>query len=188
MAGQDVTELMIAGDAGGHAWAAPLGTVLPVGLAAPGTGWVDMGYLSEDGFTITPSVESEDIKVWPLKQAARTVVTEEIHEIGLAFAQWNADTLAMYFGGTWADTAGVKTLEVPLARASYETALVIDFSDGDRQYRYVLPRVNLTDFEEITHKLGEPALLGVTGKALPASGATSVYSVITDDAAVVVTP
>jgi hypothetical protein len=183
MAGQDVAELFVAGISGGHVWAAPVGTAPPVGLETPAAGWVDMGYLSEDGFGATPGLESEDIKVWPLLTTARTVLTEQSLEVKLAFAQWNADTLGFYFGGAWTDGTTHKTLSVPTVRAT-DWALVIDASD-ERTYRYVLERATLSDFEEITHKLGEPALLGCTMKVLPTSD-TEWFRIVTDDEAVVV--
>lgn len=184
---QDVTELFVAGIAGGRVWVAPAGTTMPTALGNPGTGWTDMGYLSEDGFAVAPEQDTEDIHVWPLLPAARTVTTGASTSFKLAFAQWNADTLGLYWGGTWADDGSVKRLKVPPNRAAARYSLIIDSADGDRTYRYALPLVDLSGFEEITHKLGEPSLLGCTMKPLAAS-ADEWFSILTDDTAVVVAP
>lgn len=182
MAGQNTAELFIAGTAGGRLWMADPGTALPSALEAPAAGWTDMGYLSEDGYDLSPSVDTEDFKVWPLKQTALSVVTGQEIELKLALAQWNADTTALYFGGQWATAGGVATLSVPLQR-SFEKALVIDAEDGGRTYRYVLARASLSDFETITHKHGELALLGFTLKVLPASD-SEWFQLVTDDEAI----
>lgn len=185
--GQSTEELFIAGISGGHVWIAPPGTPLPVGLDAPEAPFVDMGYLSEDGWGATPGIETQDIKVWPLLAAARTVVTARTLEVKLKFAQWNADTLAMYWGGIWTlDAAsGVRTLTVPSSRTT-DAVGVIDASDGPgRTYRYSLGAISLSGFEEVPHKLGEPSLLGCTLKVLPMS-ADKWFDLHTDDPAVIV--
>lgn len=184
---QDTAELFIAGIAGGQVWMADVGATAPVDLAAPGTGWTDMGYLSEDGFGVTPGMNTEDIHVWPLMTTARTVVTEQSLEFKLAFAQWNADTLAWFYGGAWTTSAGgTKRLSVPLNRAT-DKAMLIDAQDGDRTYRYILEHASLSDFEEVTHKLGEVSLLGFTLKVLPASD-TEWFALESDDPAILVGP
>lgn len=183
---QDVTQLFVPGDSGGRVWVAPAGTTMPTDLAAPGTGWTDMGYLSEDGFTAGQERETEDVHVWPLKPAARTITTSVEGSFKLAFAQWNADTVAMYWGGQWSDNGSVKRLTVPANRVDARYSLIIDAADGDgRTWRYAAPLVVLSEFEEVTHKLGEPSLLGCTMKPLAGSD-SEWFSIYTDDTAVVV--
>jgi hypothetical protein len=187
MAGQSFEELFIAGISGGRVWQAPSGTTPPRDMAAPGVGWVDLGYLSEDGHSFNEEMETEDIKVWPGTAIARTITTSRSAEAKLALAQWNSDTLATRFGGTWVTAAGVATLKVPVNRAAQQSMLVIDNIDGDRTYRYVFERVSISGFEEIVHKTGEPALLGMTCKVL-AKDDTDWWELRTDDPAIATGP
>jgi hypothetical protein len=183
---QDASELFIAGITGGRVWQAPRGTVVPDGLEAPAAGWTDLGYLSEDGHSLSEDTESEDIKVWPTTIVARSIVTGQTTEAKFSLAQWNADTLALRFGGIWTEDAisSVKTMKVPVAR-SFDHALIIDNTDGGRTYRYVLAKVSITGFEEIVHKTGEPSLLGMTVKILAAT-AVDWWDLRSDDPAIVV--
>lgn len=184
---QDPSELFIAGISGGQVWQAARGATVPTGLDAPATGWTDLGYLSEDGHSLSEDLETEDVKVWPTMVVARSIVTGQTLEAKLALAQWNADTLALRFGGTWTeDTPGIKVMKVPVAR-SFDHALIIDNEDGERTYRYLLEKVSITGFEEISHKTGEPALLGMTVKILPATDA-DWWELRSDDPAIVVVP
>jgi len=166
MAGQSYQELFIAGISGGRLYQSLPGGTLPADLAAPTDGWVDLGYLSEDGHGFTESMESTDIKVWPGTGIARTITTSRTAEAKFALAQWNADTLAFRFGGTWTTAASVHTLKVPVNRIT-ESMLIVDNVDGGRTYRYIWARAFISGFEEIAHKAGEPALLGMTCKILP---------------------
>ncbi|MGB8021742.1 MAG: hypothetical protein WCF04_10990 [Candidatus Nanopelagicales bacterium] len=183
---QTAAELFVAGISGGHMWFGAVGATLPTLLAAPTTGWTEAGYLSEDGFATSQDIGTEDLKVWPLLSPARSVVTEQSVELSLALAQWNADTLGLYWGGTWTEDvpSGVKTLTVPNTR-SLDLAVIIDATDGDRTYRYIIEQASISGFEEITHKLGEPSLLGFTMKILAADD-TYWFKILTDDTAVVV--
>lgn len=184
---QNASELFIAGISGGRVWQGARGATVPTGLDAPGTGWTDLGYLSEDGHSLPEELETEDVKVWPTTIVARSIVTGQSAESKLAFAQWNASTLALRFGGAWTeDTPGIKVMKVPVAR-SFDHALIIDNTDGGKTYRYILEKVSITGFEEIAHKTGEPALLGMTLKILPAND-TDWWEIRSDDPAVVVTP
>lgn len=184
---QTAAELFVAGTSGGAFYTAPIGTTLPTGLATPTSPWLEMGLLSEDGYSASPDVGTEDIKVWPLLSPARTVVTDQSIELSLALAQWNQDTLALYWGGTWTEDvpSGVKTLTVPNTR-SLDLAVIVDASDGtDRTYRYVVANATISGFEEIAHKHGEPSLLGFTLKVL-AADADDWFEIRTNDTAVVV--
>lgn len=188
MADQSYEELFIAGISGGQVWQAPVGTTVPDGLEAPGAGWTDLGLLSEDGHSFSEEIETEDIKVWPGTAVARNIVTGRTAEASFALAQWNADTLAARFGGTWTKAAasGVKTLKVPVNRVS-DSQLIIDNKDGDRTYRYVFERTSISGFEEVAHKAGEPALLGMTVKVL-AKDAVDWWELRSDDPAIALPP
>lgn len=179
---QDVSELFVAGVSGGRVHVAPAGTAPPDGLEEPGAGWTDMGVLSEDGFAVGQETDTTDIKVWPVLATARTIINGQTASFTLAFAQWNAATLALYWGGTWSQDGGVKRLAIPSSRATSRWSLIIDAADGARTYRYLVPAAELSQFEEITHKIGEISTLGVTMN--PVASGPDWFELITDDPAV----
>jgi hypothetical protein len=181
---EDPGELFVAGISGGQVWVAPRSATVPAGLEEPGAGWTDLGFLSEDGHSLSEETETSDIKLWQRNQVARTIVTGQTVEVKMALAQWNADTLALRFGGSWTSdsVSGVKTLKVPASR-QWDLAMLIDSTDGGRTYRYVHEKASITGFEEISHKAGEPALLGMTVRVVPVDD-VDWFELRTDDPAI----
>ena len=145
---KNVDEIVVG--ANGSLWVAPVGTAAPADeTAAPGVGWVDLGYASEDGVTVTDSKTLESIPVWQLFYPARRIVTERDLALSFVLRQWNGENVKLAFGG------GEVTEPVP-ASGSYkytppdpeaidERALMIDWADGTKHYRLVLTRGMVTE-------------------------------------------
>lgn len=183
----DPNEIVIAAD--GQIYVAPLGTTLPAvnsdPTAALNAAFVGLGYATEDGvsFKVTPDVK--DHTVWQSRQAVRRVVQSREVEAGFELVQWNEATVPFAFGGGSVTSAGgFYTYSLPDdSDALDEVSMVIDFADGDRNGRIVIPRGNVTDAVEAKFQATEMAGLPITFKALaPIAGGTAMY-VIFDDAA-----
>lgn len=84
---------------GGYAYAGDLETAIPPTTAAAAlVGYSsELGYLSEDGVTVTPQVETEDRKDWG-GDVVRTLLTERGAEVTLTLIESGAVTLAEVFG------------------------------------------------------------------------------------------
>ena len=147
---KEATHVVVAGT--GTVWVAVEGTAIPADLAAPPSPWVDMGYTSEDGATLTFSREQEDIMAWQSSEPVRVLVTSEPKTIAFELLEFDAESIVLAFrGGTWTGTApGPFTYEPPSAGASDVRALLIDAFDGLQQFRYVFPRVQLQGDVETT--------------------------------------
>jgi hypothetical protein len=169
------TEVRVASD--GHIRVAAVDTAAPAdATSAPGAGWTDLGYASEDGVTITPSLDTEDINAWQSAVPVRRIVTGSALEIGFTLIQSNTDTLSLYFNAdVVAGVAGppqtFDRFEIPVSPDPLERALLIDWIDGGENFRLVVPRAQLTDAGELTLARGEPVGFEMTFTALaPATG------------------
>jgi hypothetical protein len=163
----DATETVIA--ANGSVSIAPVGTTLPTDAeTALDTAFKDLGYISEDGVTFTPSIETDGLPAWQSLAPIRIFLTAYTIEVAFECLQWNADTLPLFFGGGEFTDAGdgTWTYLLPKPGELRELTLVIDGQDGDRTYRIVLDRVMLSDAGDLTFLRSDAAKLPVTVTAL----------------------
>jgi len=169
----DATQVRVASD--GKVLVAPVGTAVPADTTtAWNASFLDLGYASEDGISITPSLDTEDLMGWQSAYPLRRVVTGSGLEISFTCMQANSDTLALFFNGTV--TTG--TLPVPVAPSVQERALGIEWSDGATKWRLIVPRAVLSDKGEMTLARGEATSIELTFTALPPAAGTSIATVL----------
>src|SRR3954470_20790486 len=137
---KDVDEIVVG--ANGTVWVAPVGTPAPLTpTATPGAGWVDLGFLSDDGVTATDSKTLQDIPVWQLFYPARKIVTARDFTLKFVLRQWSKETVQFGFGGgdvveqTAQGYTGVYRYDPPNPEDIDERALMVDWVDGDKHYR-----------------------------------------------------
>ena len=137
------THVTVAGT--GTVWLAPEGTAIPTGLTAPPSPWLDAGYTSEDGVTISLSRDQEEINAWQAVDPVRVLVTAEPKTIAFELLEFDRESIVLAFrGGTWTGTdPGPFVYEPPIAGAQDVRAMLIDAFDGAQQFRLVYPRVQL---------------------------------------------
>lgn len=181
--GKDTDEIVVG--ANGTVWTAAVGTVAPVDqAAAPGVGWTDLGYTSEDGLTFNDSKTLEVIRVWQLFHAARRIVTERDTTMSFVLRQWNADTVPFAFGGgtLTEPTPGNYKFVPPDPEDVGEKALMLDWVDGTKHYRLIIPRGTVTEAIESnlvrTAAADLPIGFGVLG-----SDGVDPWTLLTDDPA-----
>lgn len=180
----DENEVVVAGT--GHLWVAPVGTTLPAPNTDPTadlTGFVDLGYTEEDGVTLRGFVEISEFKVWQNTSPVRRSRTSQGREIQTNLVQWNEASLVAAFGGGTVDTSGsYPTYTFPEAGdVLQEYAVVLDWQDGDRNFRLVDPRMNAgLENVETTLNANSMAPLPILFRSLATS--TSAY-LVSDDAA-----
>lgn len=167
-------EVFIAG--GGHVYVADVGATEPTDTTTPWDGdWVELGYTTDDGVTITPGQTITDVPAWQSRYPVRRIVTAETFEAAFSLLQWNQDTLSLTFrGGTW-----VGDVYTPGAAGVVdERALGIEAIDGDKIARIVIPRGMVTDVGGInmTRTGGNP--IPITFSALASDDAP--FTIIAD--------
>lgn len=167
----------------GAVYYAPLGTVAPADPVAPwGTGWVDLGYVSEDGLVEAESRDWEEIKAWQNRAIVRRLLTD--NETTFAFTLIENTKAALelrHAGSTMSTTTGVHTLEVMVPQEAFY-AWGFDIIDGDEHHRITVPKGSVTEVEDITYANGEAIGYGFTVAAYP-SGTGLVAVKMSDNAA-----
>lgn len=122
---------------GGYAFAAPLTATPPIDATSPLVDYVDLGYVSEDGVQVNPTIETDDRRDWG-GDVVRTLLTERGAEVVVTFIECGPDTLVEVFGEDNVTVAGdVITIKftgdmLPHRRWSFE------LKDGDRVGRLVI--------------------------------------------------
>ena len=168
----------------GTIYVAPVGTVAPVDpFVAWGAAWVDLGYASEDGVTFNDAKTTERIGVWQMFYAARYIVTERDTMASFTLRQWDKNTVPLAFGGgtitTTAASAGPPVVAAhylytpPAPSLIDERALGIQWEDGAKVYRLIMPRVMVTEGVETNLTHTNAADLPITCGVMGVDGATA---------------
>lgn len=164
----------------GSVFVADLGTVLPnTATIALNAAFEDLGYIDEDGVSISPSVELTDIMMWQSAVPVKTTLDSVTLEVQFNMGQVNKTTWGLYFFVTdFTNNFGQAKLIIPSSPGSQEKALVVQWDDdeGDRT-RLVFPRAVLADREGLQLVRNNAQLTGVTFRCLDTSGVLGyVYS------------
>jgi hypothetical protein len=147
---------------------APKGTTAPADLTtAWPAGWVDLGYLSDDGVEMSYSTESEDINAWQSLSPVRKVLTGVDMTLGFTAIELKTQTMTLYFpSATMSDVSGtVHKLSIPAAPTPDERAIGLEWVDGDITNRLIIARGEVTDREAITLARSGAVGLGMTVSA-----------------------
>lgn len=179
MAWNDADELVVAKN--GQVYVAPIGTPLPTDPdEALNAAFIGLGYVTEDGATLTVSPEVTDFMAWQSRQPIRRELTAQEIQVSFGLQQWNEETVPLAFGGGQITTLGGGAgyrYDFPEDSDSLdERALVLDAQDGAVHHRFVFPRGNVTEAVETQFQRGATAVLPVTFKALePTEGGRPGY-------------
>lgn len=164
---------------------APIGTALPDTVdGALNAAFKEVGFLSEDGVTPTRSQSIEGVPVWQSVYHVRRFITEAGFKVSMVLREWNKVTVPLAFGG------GAVT-ESPASSGSYrydfpdpsdidERAMVLDWNDGERNFRLVVAGGNIAEDVETTIARSGPSDLPITFEAIKVTGEPIAYW-MTDD-------
>lgn len=142
--GFDDGEILIAGT--GHICVAATTVPLPTTLAALSSSWFDLGYTVEDGVTFGQKRDSKEVMSWQSKRPVRRFNASQVETISSELQQWNDQSLQFVFGGgTVTFSSGVYRYDFPDADDVDERAMVIDWVDGTKSYRLVVPKGTVVD-------------------------------------------
>jgi hypothetical protein len=187
MAGwNDGQEAVVAND--GQAYWAPVGTTLPAVNSDPTTAlastWTGGGFVAEDGFGHNLARTIEDIRAMQSLTPIRRIKTEENINITFALMQWNETNLPFALGGgSVTSSGGFYTYTYPAPEDGLEErSLVLDIADGDKHYRFVFERGNVSEPVETTFARNAAGVLPVTFGVLSPEGGGSPGYIVTDDA------
>lgn len=160
----------------GAVYTAPLLTAYPPdATSAWGAGWLDLGYISEDGITEAYADNSEVIKAWQGGVTVRTVITSTDATFHFVCLETNINVLTTYHKGSLlTDDGTTATMNVASATAD-EKMFGFDVIDGANHVRIIVPRGEVSERAEITYTNAAAAAYDITITAYPdANGVTAI--------------
>jgi hypothetical protein len=169
-------EIVLAGN--GQVYIAPSGTALPTDpVAALNPAFVGLGYVTEDGATVTVTPDIAEFNAWQTRTPVRREMTSRTIEVSFSLMQWDEDTVPFAFGGgTVSGTVGNYRYNMPDDNAALdERAMVLEAVDGAKHFRWVFAKGNVVEAVEATYARTDPAVLPITFRALAASGQSPGY-------------
>ncbi len=145
MAG-DPTQIVVAGT--GTISIAPFGTTLPAITTTHATldaAFVDLGFTTDDGVTISDAMAVDDINAWQSLYPVRRVITGYSGSVSFDLLQWSKDIFEQVLHGVVTEpTADVVHQFLPTRDGVLpEKSLIIDFIDGAELYRWIFEKVTL---------------------------------------------
>lgn len=176
------TEEIVVGLAG-HVYAAPVGTAAPTTVTtAWGAGWVDLGFTSEDGITMTEAKTLNEKRGWPSPRVLRRWIATRDFNVSFTLIQFNtANLIRALGGGTVTEVVGVFTYAPPTDEELGEFALGVEWQDGADIYRLVVPEGLPGDNVDIPVNRSDSIMLPFNYMAtVPGTGIP--YQIITNDA------
>lgn len=161
---------------------APLGTTLPTDLGELDPAFEDVGWLSDDGFTETPSDTVNQLRGHQGGRVIRTKITESGTQIKFTAEESKALTFDLQYQITEKATAdGVTTITATPGRSVKALACVVDLFDYDGvtvHERRVYPRIEIGERAERTFTNGEISAMEFTAEV------TELFMIITDQDAI----
>lgn len=144
--------------------------------------WKHVGFTTDEGATLTDGKDITDISAWQSFYPVRKIVNSRSTTLAFGLLQWNRRNLELALGGTVsANGAGKYVYDPPSPEDLDERAIVLDWSDGDKDYRLFMPRGMVTDNVEINLQRTSAAVLPLTFTATDPGAGLSVYRIHTND-------
>jgi len=117
----------------------------PATAIAAMTGFVGLGYLSEDGLVPDPSRSTKDIKAWQNNAVVRTLITDAKCTYKFTLIQTNKATIEFAFGTTVTQTVTEGTYSADPAATGGRKSFVFDAVDGTNLHREYVSEGELTE-------------------------------------------
>lgn len=157
----------------GNIYVAPIGTTLPTTATMDLNASFDaVGYVDEDGVSLSPGVELTDIMMWQSAVPVKTTVDTVNFEIQFNMGQVNITTWELFFfNEVFVNSFGHGKMTIGSSPPNQEKCVIVEWlDDEDDQTRLVFPRAVLADRESLQLVRNNAQLTGVTFRALDSSG------------------
>jgi hypothetical protein len=179
----DATQLVVPSRA--YTWVAPVGTAAPVDeVTAPAAEWINVGLTTPDSLEFATDPQFESVNSHQSDYPVRRMQTSEAGTISVDLQQWNKDNITFAFGGgtVTAVTAGHFKFVPPALGARVERSVLIDWIDGSKHYRLVIPRCIQVEGVTTALQKGQEARLPLR-LAILGGDSVDPWYLLTDDPA-----
>lgn len=169
---------------------APLGTTPPTdATTALPVGWIDLGYIGEDGVTETLTRDTEKKKAWG-GATVKVLQTDFANTFQFAFMESiNADVLKRVFGAANVVDDGDGNITVAKNKIQLpHESWCIDSKDGANLLRTYIPDGQITEIDDITRVHTDTIMYTVTIEGFEDEDGNTSYDFIYNDALADVTP
>lgn len=181
----DASNVLLGLNNGAGVYIGPAGTALPATLSADfASPWTAIGYISDDGVSLSSSTDSDTITPWQSTSPVRTIITGKALE--LQFVMWETTplTMGLYFDVTPpTGAAGVLAFDVPSDAGGILYAVALDVKDQTTIFRIAFPRAQLSDTGDVTFSRGDAIGWDATLSALDNNGVLAEVMMTSDAAA-----
>jgi hypothetical protein len=135
-------------------------------------GFKELGYIDEQGVTISPDVNLKDLMMWQSAMPVKTALDSVKFSIKFNLGQTNYDTWGLYFFNTTVvNSFGAASLTIPSNPPSQERALIVEWEDDeDDVSRLVLPTTVIDKRDSLKLVRKDAQILGIEMRALDTSG------------------
>ena len=138
----------------------------PTGTASAMTGFTDLGYVNEDGVTITTpeSGDTTPIKAWQNGATVRTIraTTEDNPTVAFVLLETKKESVEAALGVTITQTVTEGSFEIDTTDVATAKSWIVDVVDGAELIRAYVPKGTPTGGVELVFKNDEPIGYNVT--------------------------
>jgi hypothetical protein len=147
-------DIRVYGDLESEVFFAPKGTALPTTIATdPAAPFDAVGWLSEDGVSLSVTTDVTKFKGWQGGATLRTKVTSTEKSFKIQCLQETPGVTELYFDhGAATVAAGVAKIDLPEGIGTVERTAVVKFVDGDVTKFLCCENVQVTDRGELAHQ------------------------------------
>ncbi|SRR6266540_1993961 len=151
----------------GAVMTAPRGTTQPTdATSAWPTGWLDCGYVSDDGVEEEPDEDTEEVKAWQNAVVVRRVISSSEIKWKFTLIETKKTTLSLYHRGNTPAATPPYRLDVK-APGPDPRMLGLDIVDGTKHYRVIVPLAEVSERGSIKYSSDEEIGYEVTISGYP---------------------
>jgi hypothetical protein len=164
------SEVRVAGT--GELWLAPVATAMPDDTATPmPAAWHGFGYTTEDGVTLSKSVEREGIPAWQSVTPVRYITTGVEFTVGATLLQSNKESIKLWLGSEdFTGTAPEWRADVKVDPPTQQFAMVLEWKDGLIVSRLCVLKAELTETGDMPIARAAQSIPITFGAIAPDSG------------------
>lgn len=179
----DPDNVIIAGT--GRVLAAPVGSAVPVGLAAFVAPWVDTGLTTDDGVAFRNVRTMLEVGAWQVLGPVRRAMTGRATSFSVTMLEWAREQIKLAYGGGTIDSpsVGLNRYRPPDASEIDERTFAIEWLDKGFTYRLYVVRGLVSDNIDTTLTKTGAALLPLTININEPGAGVDPWYLITDDPA-----